>query len=232
MPSCVRPPHFLLSSFATSPESMRRSSTRHRLAGATVLVLVVFAAPATAQYKVIGPDGKVTYTDRAPNPTAAQVTPLGARAERQAPEPELPFELRQMASRYPVTLYVTPTACEPCNSGRQMLRQRGIPFNERLVATADDSEALEKLTGAREAPTLSVGSQILRGFAPEVWGSYLDAAGYPKASKLPAGYQYPPARPIVERHAAATPSTQPRAVPRAAAPAPISVAPPASGIRF
>src|SRR4051794_301655 len=134
---------------------------RHRpfLASRTRTALVLaFAAlsagTAVAQYKVVGPDGKVTYTDRAPADAEARVTALGARAASQAAEPELPFELRQVATKYPVTLYTTSGACEPCASARQMLRSRGIPYSERQVVTSEDSEALERLSGAREAPTL------------------------------------------------------------------------------
>ena len=232
MPCCACPPMSSLPSLANSPEAMPRSPIRHLLAGAAVSAFAAFAAPAMAQYKVTGPDGKVTYTDRAPNPTEAQVTSLGARAVRQAAEPELPFELRQMASRYPVTLYVTSDACEPCNSGRQMLRQRGIPFNERVVKTAEDGEALEKLTGAREAPTLKIGSQILRGYAAESWGAYLDAAGYPRTSRLPANYEYPAVQPLVEQRTAADTRSEPRSPARAAVGSPTAVAPPVGSIRF
>jgi glutaredoxin len=197
---------------------------------AFLLVVAGSAVPALAQYKVIGADGKVTYTDREPSASEGRVVPIGNRAAAQqaAAEPDLPFELRQVVSKYPVTLYVTSTACDPCVTARQMLKQRGIPFNERLVVTAEDSEALERLSGAREAPTLGIGSQTLRGYAAEVWASYLDAAGYPRESRLPASYQYRPPTPIVDRREAAAARAEPRAEARpTAVPAPTP-----SGIRF
>jgi glutaredoxin len=188
------------------------------------LFVALAALPSQAQYKVIGPDGRITYTDREPSASEGKVIPLGARGTTQAAEPELPFELRQVANKYPVTLYVASNACDPCTSARQMLKQRGIPFNERLVVTGEDSEALERLSGAREAPTLTIGTQTLRGFAAEVWASYLDAAGYPRESHLPAGYQYRPAAPVVDRResVAARPdtATAPYTPPSPAAPAP------------
>ncbi len=199
---------------------------------AFALVLVLAATSSQAQYKVIGNDGKVTYTDREPSAAEGKIIPLGNRGVTQAAEPELPFEVRQAAGKYPVTLFVTTTACDPCTSGRQFLKQRGIPFNERLVVTAEDSEALERLSGAREAPTLMIGSQTLRGFAAEVWASYLDAAGYPRESRLPSGYQYRAATPIVERRESVTARSDAR--PAAAAPAApaATAAPTPSGIRF
>jgi len=203
---------------------------------ALTLSLALFALPGLAQFKVIGADGKVTYTDREPSASEGKVVPLGNKAitaQPAAAEPDLPFELRQASTKYPVTLYVTSTASEPCSSGRQLLKQRGIPFTEKLVVTSEDSEALERLSGAREAPTLSIGSQILRGYAAETWAAYLDAAGYPRESRLPSTYQYRAAAPVVDRRAQATPGAEARAEARAQPTAPTPTPAPApSGIRF
>jgi glutaredoxin len=186
-----------------------------------------------AQYKVTGADGKVTYTDRAPTTSDAKITSLSIRSAAVPGDVTFPLELRQAVSRYPVTLFTMPGGCEPCESARQLLRQRGIPFSEKQVQSPEDSDALEKLSGGRDAPTLSIGSQTMRGYAPEVWSSYLDAAAYPRESRLPANYQYPPATPIVERREASTASAP---VARPVQPAPESgpVAPPPSptGIKF
>ena len=94
---------------------------------------------------------------------------------------------------------VTSPDCSPCDSARQFLRQRGIPHVEKNVTTTEDAEALMSLTGARDAPVLAIGSQVLRGMSSESWASYLDAAGYPKDSKLPSTYQFPAATPLTER---------------------------------
>ena len=201
----------------------------------SVALALSFAAAAHAQFKVTGPDGKVTYTDREPSQPDGKVTSLGSRVPVQAAEPDLPFELRQVVAKYPVTLYTITGACEPCTSARQLLRQRGIPFGERQIISAEDSEALERLSGAREAPTLTIGSQTLRGLAVEVWHSYLDAAGYPRDSRLPSTYQYRAATPLVERREQAAPRAASPAATTAAArpPAPPSNGSPgAAGIRF
>lgn len=202
--------------------------------------LLIIALPGQAQpYKVIGPDGKVTYTDRPPVTAApGKVTALGSRETVAIPSGDaaLPLELRQAAARYPVTLYVVSGACEPCEAARQLLRQRGIPFSEKQVVSAEDGEALERLSGGRDAPTLSIGSQTLRGLASEVWSSYLDAAGYPRESRLPANYQYPPATPLTERReiaaarAARGASTQPASEGSTSPPAATPANP--SGIKF
>ena len=203
------------------------------LAALVTASLAQAQAQAQAQYKVIGADGKVTYTDRPPTASAGKVTSIGPRGGVPSGDAALPIELRQAASRYPVTLYVTVGNCEPCEGARQLLRQRGIPITEKQVLSPEDSEALERLSGGRDAPTLSIGSQTLRGLAPEVWNSYLDAAGYPRESRLPANYQYPPATPITARREATAKAATPRATPASGVDA--ETPPPAAspgGIRF
>ena len=195
------------------------------------LLLLLLAAPvAEAQYKVIGGDGKVTYSDRPPNEAQGRVSALGARTPSQPSEADLPFELRQVTAKYPVTLYTTTGSCEPCAAARQLLKQRGIPYSERQVVTPDDSEALERISGGQDAPTLMVGTQALRGLAAEVWNSYLDAAGYPRESRLPATYQVRPATPIVERREPSVARSD--AAPAAATPAPTATTSGPGGIRF
>lgn len=199
------------------------------------LIAAFAALPSQAQFKIVGPDGKVTYTDRQPSASEGKITSLGAHdAPAVAGDATLPLELRQATARYPVTLYTLAGACEPCESARQLLRKRGIPYTEKQVQSAEDSEALERLSGGRDAPTLSIGTQVMRGLAPEVWGSYLDAAGYPRESKLPATYQYPPATPLTERrvaNAARAPVARASEPRPAEPPAPASANNPA-GIKF
>lgn len=182
------------------------------------IALALAALPAQAVYKVIGPDGKVTYTDTPPPAgTGAQVKPVQAAAGGGPNLNGLPPELRQAAGKFPVVLYATKD-CRPCDNGRQLLQQRGIPFAERVVGTTgNDQSALQQLTGSTTLPVLTVGQQRLTGLTASEWHSYLDAAGYPRESKLPASYKAPapaalvppadaaPAQPAVEPPAATPP---------------------------
>ena len=163
---------------------------------AVALLALLLAPLAQAQYKVIGADGKVTYTDR--EPAAGRVTSLGARASAPATEPELPLELRQVNTRYPVTLYTTTGACEPCVSGRQCLRPARIPFNERQVVTAEDSEALSPVRRA-DAPTLMTAPDAARPGRRRL-ALVSRRRRVPKESRLPTNYQYrPPSRSSLAR---------------------------------
>ena len=158
------------------------------------LLLAGMAWPAAALYKVVGPDGRVTYTDRPPVESSSRVSTFGTAPAPVLPSAEtgLPPELRDATKRYPVTLYTSPD-CAPCDSGRRLLQQRGVPYRERVVTSAEDAAALERTVGGRTVPALTIGAQALRGLSEMEWTAYLDAAGYPRESRLPRGWQ-PPAR--------------------------------------
>ncbi len=187
-----------------------KSTTLHMLPAPVTLALLVLAAlPAWAQYKVVAPDGSVTYTDRPRFDSNLRITPIGRNAPAAAvAEVGLPIDLRQATARYPVTLYTT-ADCLPCDNGRKLLQQRGVPYAERTIGSEDDAQALERLIGARTVPALTVGAQPLRGFSDTDWASYLDAAGYPKESKLPRSWPAAVPTPLVQRAVAATPEARP-----------------------
>ncbi len=199
--------------------------------------LMLLANPAHALYKVVGPDGKVSYTDRPPiasNDKISTVKPSGVTTAVDNPSTSLPAALRQVATKFPVVLYVTTPECEPCNAGRSFLRQRGIPYVERSVTTTEDSEAFKRIAGANDVPTLTIGSQVLRGYSASEWVQYLDAAGYPPTSTLPTGYKHAEATPLVPpRTVTQAPAARPVATPApAAAPAAPAAPPNPSGIKF
>ena len=193
---------------------------------ALALLAGLLAAPAFAQgvYRIVGPDGKVTFSDQPPPSASA----AGAGAQ-------LPFELRQVSGRYPVTLY-TSRDCAPCNSGRNLLNARGIPYTEKTIETPQDGEALKRLSGEASLPFLTIGSQQIKGYSDTEWTQFLNAAGYPRQSVLPSNYVRPAATPLVAVRAegAAAPTTA-QSAPGPATPAEIPVTPPAqnpAGIRF
>jgi glutaredoxin len=163
------------------------------------LAATLFAAQAGAQqvYRIVGPDGRVTFSDKPPpqaNAKAAPVVPLGGGAAGEGGG--LPFELRQVTGKYPVTLY-TANSCGPCGSGRAYLSSRGIPFTEKTISSPEDAEALKRLASDMSIPLLTIGGQQLKGYSEVEWGQYLDAAGYPPKSVLPASWRNPPASPLV-----------------------------------
>ncbi|MFT3717713.1 glutaredoxin family protein [Pseudorhodoferax sp.] len=174
-----------------------RAAASARLLPGGLAVLLLAAGAASGQvviYRQVGTDGRVTFSDR---PLGEHSTPVNTSASPGAADaPTLPLALRQLAERYPVTLYAGPD-CGPCDAARQLLTARGVPFSERTVQTGEDVEALQRLAGEASLPVATIGAQRLRGFSAPEWTQYLDAAGYPATSQLPAGYRPPAPQPLV-----------------------------------
>lgn len=205
-----------------------------RWLGLAAIGLLASSAWAQGVYRIVGPDGRVSYSDQPP--VSEKARPVGGTtaAGAQVSNGQLPYELRQVSSRYAVTLYSSQD-CAPCNSGRNLLNARGIPYAEKTVSTAQDAEALKRLSGSTSLPYLTIGSQQIKGYSDAEWTRFLDAAGYPKQSQLPSRYKHPASTPLVavKPVEAATPAQAPAAQqPR---PVEVPVAPPVNnpaGIRF
>lgn len=169
------------------------------------LALLAGQVQAQTIFRLVGPDGKVTYSDKAPA-ASDKATATNANGRPLANSgAALPFELRQVAGKYPVTLY-TANNCVPCGSGRALLSSRGIPFTEKTVTTTDDSQALQRLSNDSSLPFLTIGGQQIKGFSDSEWTQFLDAAGYPKTSVLPGNYRNAAASPLVEVQKPAAPA--------------------------
>lgn len=174
-----------------------KSRTVAGLLGVAALLGGGFAAHAQTIYRIQGADGKVTFSDKPPTTEQGKITSTGVgnRADTSGGT-ALPYELRQVASKYPVVLYST-AKCAPCDTGRALLNGRGIPFNERTVSTQEDQDYLKRISGESSLPYLTIGGQKIKGMSDVEWNQYLDAAGYPKASALPPNYKNPPPSPLV-----------------------------------
>jgi glutaredoxin len=201
---------------------------QHRLLMVAAATLITGAA--WAQYKVVGPDGKITYTDTPPPTGKAQ--PVGRPAGEGADTENLPYELRQVVGRYPVTLYTT-GSCGACDAARSLLRQRGVPFTERTVNTSADAALLVQNEGSTDLPVARLGGQQLKGFNSADWNGYLDAAGYPKQSQLPSSYKFRDPTPLAPLTVRPAPTPAP-ATANPPPPTPAPAAPPSTpgGIKF
>lgn len=215
---------------------MTTTPSRTSLALAAALCALACSSLAQAQsvYRIVGPNGKVTFSDRAPSEDATPALTANPSAEPSSASNALPYSLRQVASRFPVTLY-TGADCAPCTSARNLLTGRGVPFTERTVSSNEDIDALKNLSSNSSLPFATIGGQHLTGFSDGEWTQYLDAAGYPKKSELPSNYRQPAATPLVAikpvapKPAAQAPATDaPRPAPAPAGPSPSNPA----GIRF
>ncbi len=201
----------------------------HALTTSALLLCGALGAQAQGVQRIVGPDGKVTYTDRAAPASASTPASPAPASDTGA----LPYALRQPVQRYPVTLY-TGDKCNPCNSARELLQKRGVPFTEKTVTTPEDAQAFAKLGVDNVLPLTTLGPQRISGFRAAELNQYLDAAGYPAASQLPRTHRNPPPQALAP---AAAPALTPPSAPAPAAPtapaAPVA-APPSNpaGIRF
>jgi glutaredoxin len=179
------------------------------LALLALAALAMTAVHAQTVYRIVGPDGRVTFSDKPPvsadkaNDKVSATDRTGRSLDLSGTA--LPYELRQTANRYPVTLY-SASNCAPCATGRSFLSARGIPFTERTVNTPEDAEALARISGEASLPFLTIGGQKIKGYSDAEWTQFLDAAGYPSASKLPSNYRNSPAAPLVAVQKPATPA--------------------------
>ena len=207
-----------------------------RLLGALALLAGAVAAPAQTLYRIVGPDGRVTYTDRPPPgaPAAAAAPRAAASEPAGGASAGWPPPLRAAATRFPVTLYAA-DGCPPCEEARRLLLRRGVPFTERRVRTEEDARRLEELTGGRLVPAATIGRQALSGFQEQEWQGWLDSAGYPRNRLLPPNWQPAPATPLAPRSAAAAapPAASEAAVRPPPPPLPVTAPGPGpGGIRF
>jgi hypothetical protein len=191
---------------------------------------VLLGTPAQAQYKWIDAQGSVHYSDLPPPSTARSlarqvgssgppgassssgsspaVQDAGAEASRLK---GLPSALIRVAQGAPVVLYAI-AACVPCDEGRGLLQERGVPYTERRIDTAQDQQALQSLGLPPSGfPILSVGTERAVGYESGLWHRLLDHAGYPARSALPAHWRAAPARNV---STLIDPGSAPRAGPR------------------
>ena len=138
------------------------------------LILGLLAQPALADYyRWIDDKGRVNYSDQTPPANARQVQILkksGARTDLAAPSVA-------KDTKPPVTLY-TSECGTPCDQAKALLDQRGTPYTLKDAGNPDVAAQLEKLSGAREVPVLTIGGNVHKGFERTLWSNLLDVAGH------------------------------------------------------
>ena len=185
----------------------------------------------TSQYKYVDADGRVTYSDQPPPPTARVLE--ARQSSGLGPTSALPFDLQQATTRYPVVLY-SGNRCAPCDDARNLLRGRGVPFIEKTVNSNDDIALFKQQSPDGTAPVVTVGSRKVVGFSQANIASLLDDAGYPSTSKLPRDYQYPVPTTLSPTSSTDAPATASASSPQNTTPAPAASPPPSGpqGFRF
>ncbi len=180
----------------------------------TLALAGALLAPAGAQelFKWVDKDGKVHFSDTPP-PSETKNVQQKRYVVDQPGTTDLPYAVKQAMESNPVTLYAN--NCDSgCAEGRALLAKRGIPYADKNPET--DTKVLEKLKqlsgGKPVVPVLTVGDNVITGFAEGSWQSALDAAGYPRTNpNLPPRPAAQPASPSAPTSAAPASKTEPPA---------------------
>src|SRR5262245_48815905 len=100
-------------------------------------------ASAQTVYKWTDAEGKVHFSDTPPPPQSTKnVTEMRMRGGG-ADVSGLPYATQVAAKANPVTLYTAAQCGDPCDQGRTLLGDRGIPYTERdAQASPEDTEAV------------------------------------------------------------------------------------------
>jgi len=155
------------------------------------LAFALGAAHAQQLYRWTDSTGRVHVTDTPP-PASARTVERKNFGGSGLGNSQLPFALRKAMQDAPVTLYTSPSCKDPCSQARAALNGRGVPFKEVVVWNPETNAELQRVSGARQVPTLTVGSEVQKGFSQNAFDGALDVAGYPKAGVLPARKQAAP----------------------------------------
>lgn len=150
---------------------------------AIILLLSLACVATTSQagrlYKWVDSGGKVSYHDRLPPEDS------GYSVERKDFKTQVNRRdsgskaMREAVKNSPVILYSVPK-CAPCDLARSYLNKNQIPFKEKDVEkNRENSEKLDKLSGARNVPTITVGDKVITGFTQDWLEGELKSAGYP-----------------------------------------------------
>lgn len=152
---------------------------RHTVVAVLVAALTVSPAFAAKLYKWVDEAGNISYQDRPPPEGQGRVEEREVRVRGASGSGDSAAD--EAAAKSPVTLYTVP-GCKSCDSARQHLKLRGIPFSEVDVSPdkIDAQQEMTKKVGDLAVPTITVGSKVMKGYLESLLDGELDSAGYPK----------------------------------------------------
>lgn len=136
-----------------------------------VALAALFTATAYAQtlYKIVGPDGKITYSDQQPEGKKAQVLKYAVAPAASG-----------QAQRNKVVLY-SASWCGYCTRAKAYMAAANIRYDEIDVDTTYGRNSFALATGAAPLPDnkrvsgipfLVVGDKKQRGYSPQTYASF------------------------------------------------------------
>ncbi len=156
-------------------------STKHKMPVLTqslllAVLLGLLCMPTQAQvYKIVGPDGKVSYTDKPPEKgQKAQTLNLAAQPATPVPAELLKLQEAMLKSadkraeenRNPsFDAFFTATWCGYCKQAKAYMAARNIQVPEFDIDTASGRQAFVNAGGGRGVPLLLWKGQRVQGFS-------------------------------------------------------------------
>ena len=157
-----------------------------------IVWFILFAVTGNAQaetlYKVVGADGKITYTDRPPADSKstttlrfadAPSTPLPASVLKNQAELQKTMQGR-LSQAKKMDLIGTPTLfsaswCGYCTRAKAYLQSRGIRYREVDIDTADGGRTYFEAGGQRGVPLLMADGKRLEGFSDGAYDNFFSS---------------------------------------------------------
>jgi glutaredoxin len=169
------------------PEALRENRMFKFLITVVCVGLIGLASlSAQAQmYRWTDQQGHVHYTD-SPPPKDALEGEEKHLSGNVASGGDVPYATREAIKNAPVILFTAEACKAPCDDGRKLLNQRGIPYRDVKVDDEASRAQLKQYSASAEVPVLIVGRDVRKGFLATDWNAALDAAGYLRSSGAPS----------------------------------------------
>lgn len=127
-----------------------------------LLILALAGAEARAEiYKVVGADGKVSYTDKEPQTPGAKTEKLTIQTYQGTPS------VSSLNSAVKKVTILSAQWCGVCTRAKNYMKSRNIAFEEWDIDQSDYARAKMNELGAKGVPVILVGKQKMVGFSPE-----------------------------------------------------------------
>lgn len=148
-------------------------------------LVAAFNAVAETLFKVVGPDGKITYTDRPPADGKSTTTLRFADApSTPLPDSVLKYQTalqKSMQSRLSqakkvdaigATTLFSAVWCGYCTRAKAYLQARGIRYREIDIDTPDGGQAYFEASGRSGVPLLLADGKRQTGFSESSYDSF------------------------------------------------------------
>ena len=137
-----------------------------------LLIFALIGLEAQADiYKLIGADGKVTYTDKEPQSPGAKSEKLNIRTYSGAPS------VSTLESSVGKVTILSAQWCGVCTRAKTYMKSRNIAFEEWDIDKSDYARSKMNQLGARGVPVILVGNQKMVGFSEAGLDAMLKKAG-------------------------------------------------------